>query len=196
MSSSRDRIIVSTNELFRRRGYNGTSLKQISEASGSTIGSIYHFFPGGKEALGVAVVQSTGESYRELFELIISDAQDLACAFSDFFNAAAVVLEESDFIDPCPIGGIAREVANTSEALRLAAEAVFDSWILTAQTHLQNAGLDDREAEELAYLFVSSVEGSFVLSRTQRSTRLLAVMGQHVGSLVQRSIDEALQGAD
>ena len=67
MATTEDRIIAATNELFRHHGYNGTSLKQISEASGATIGSIYHFFPGGKEALGVAVVEATGSVYRELF---------------------------------------------------------------------------------------------------------------------------------
>ena len=57
MADTRDRILVATNELFRRQGYNGTSLSQISEAANATIGSIYHFFPGGKEALAVAVQQ-------------------------------------------------------------------------------------------------------------------------------------------
>ena len=75
MPSTRDRIIVATNELFRRQGYNGTSLSQISKASGATIGSIYHFFPGGKEALAVAVVDATGEVYRELFESIVAEAE-------------------------------------------------------------------------------------------------------------------------
>ena len=118
MAGTRDRIIVATNELFRRYGYNGTTLTQISEASAATIGSIYHFFPGGKEALAVAVVETTGAVYRELFESIVAEADDAAAAYVDFFNGAAAVLEESDFIDPCPIGTIAREVANTSEPLR------------------------------------------------------------------------------
>ena len=54
MVDTRDRIIVATNELFRVHGYNATSLSQISQASGATVGSIYHFFPGGKEALAAA----------------------------------------------------------------------------------------------------------------------------------------------
>ena len=114
MATTRDRIVVATNELFRRYGYNGTSLSQISEASGATIGSIYHFFPGGKEALAVAVIDTTGSVYRQLFESIVADASDTASAYANFFVGAAIVLEESDFIDPCPIGTVAREVANTS----------------------------------------------------------------------------------
>ncbi|MEZ5168034.1 MAG: TetR/AcrR family transcriptional regulator [Acidimicrobiales bacterium] len=76
MAATRDRIIVATNELFRRHGYHGTSLSQISEAADATTGSIYHFFPGGKEALAVAVITTTGAVYRELFESIAAEALD------------------------------------------------------------------------------------------------------------------------
>ncbi|MGH1492627.1 MAG: TetR/AcrR family transcriptional regulator [Acidimicrobiales bacterium] len=190
MASTGDRIIVATNELFRRHGYNGTSLSQISEASGATIGSIYHFFPGGKEALGVAVIDSTGEIYRQLFEAIVAEAPDPATAYSEFFTAAAVVLEESDFIDPCPIGGIAREVANTNEPLRIAARNAFDSWIAAAQDHLTAVGISSKNAQELAYVFVSTVEGTFVLSRTLRNTKPLTAAGRHLTEMVRQAINE------
>ncbi len=187
MVDTRDRIIVATNELFRRHGYNGTTLTQISEASAATIGSIYHFFPGGKEALAVAVIEATGAVYRELFESIVAEADDPAGAYVDFFTGAAAVLEESDFIDPCPIGTVAREVANTSEPLREASERAFNSWIDAARTHLTAAGIPGDEADDLAIVFVATVEGTFVLSRTQRTTRPLIVAGRHLAALVERA---------
>lgn len=191
MASTRDRIIVATNELFRRHGYNGTSLSQISEASGATIGSIYHFFPGGKEALAVAVVGATGAVYRELFESIVAEATSPAGAYIDFFAGAAEVLEESGFIDPCPIGTVAREVANTSEPLRDAAKRAFDSWIIAARTHLTTAGVRPDLANELAPLFVATVEGMFVLSRTQRDTTPLHAAGRHLAALVEHAIEDS-----
>lgn len=191
MSSTRDRIIVATNELFRRQGYNGTSLSQISHASGATIGSIYHFFPGGKEALAVAVIDTTGAIYRELFEAIAAAATDPASAYRDFFAGAAAVLESSDYLDPCPIGGIAREVANTSEPLRRAAQAAFDSWIAAVCHHLTEAGVPAQAAESLASLFVVTIEGAFVLSRTQRSTTALITAGNHLSELAARSVGAA-----
>ncbi len=184
---TRDRIIVATNELFRRRGYNGTTLTQISEASAATIGSIYHFFPGGKEALAVAVVETTGAVYRELFEAIVAEADDAAAAYVDFCNAAASVLEESDFIDPCPIGTIAREVANTSEPLRQAAKTAFDSWIAAARAHLTTAEIPGEVAGELATVFVSTVEGTFVVCRTLRTTAPLSAAGRHLAALVEHA---------
>lgn len=193
MAATRDRIIIATNELFRRQGYNGTSLKQISEAAQATIGSIYHFFPGGKEELGVAVIETTGEVYRELFVTMISTSTDPADAFSDFFSAAAAIIADSDFLDPCPIGTVAREVANTSEPLRLAAHAAFDSWIGAATDHLVGAGIDDEQAHNLATLFVATIEGNFVLARTQRDPRPLIIAGEYIAALARHAIDDALR---
>ncbi len=188
MATTRDRIIVATNELFRRQGYHGTSLSQISDAADATIGSIYHFFPGGKEALGVAVIDTTGSIYRELFESFATDPSDPIGAFGSFFTEAANVLETSDFIDPCPIGTIAREVANTSEPLRLAAERAFDSWIDAAQRFLVEAGLEPDDARQLATTFVAMVEGTFVLSRTLRNT----VPVHQAGRSVEQALEHAL----
>jgi len=108
MHTTRERILVATNELFRVHGYNGTSLSQISKASDATMGSIYHFFPGGKEELTVAVIESTGATYRTLFDEIAAAAATPIAAIGDFFEGAASVLEATDYLDLCPIGTIAR----------------------------------------------------------------------------------------
>jgi AcrR family transcriptional regulator len=42
--------------VFRDLGYEGTSLSQITERSGVGKGSLYHFFPGGKEEMASAVL--------------------------------------------------------------------------------------------------------------------------------------------
>jgi AcrR family transcriptional regulator len=191
MVSTRDRVIVATNEVFRRKGYNGASLSEISEASGVTIGSIYHFFPGGKEALGVAVIETTGAVYRELFESVAASATDPPGAYRDMFIGAAAVLEETDFIDPCPIGTVAREVANTSELLRIAANNAFNSWIDAASSHLRGSGIPRKQADDLATTFVATLEGTFVLSRTQRNTKPLRAAAPLIAGLVEQALAEA-----
>ena len=43
-------------EVFREHGYEGASLSLISKATGLGKGSLYHFFPGGKEEMADAVL--------------------------------------------------------------------------------------------------------------------------------------------
>lgn len=190
---TRARIITATGELFRRHGYNGTSLSQVSTAAPATIGSIYHFFPGGKEALAAAVIDSTGSVYRELFESVVAESDDIVSAFADFFAGAALVLIESDFIDPCPIGTVAREVASTSEPLRQAAEVAFDSWVQSATDALVRAGIEPPHATDIAILFVTTIEGCFVLSRTKRSTEPLLAVARLVAPLVASAVGRSRQ---
>ena len=52
----RDSLIWAAAKLFRRQGYSGTGLRDILAASGAARGSLYHYFPDGKEQIGAAAV--------------------------------------------------------------------------------------------------------------------------------------------
>lgn len=188
---TRDRIITATTELFRRQGYNGTSLKQVTTAAQAPVGSLYHHFPGGKSELARVVLETSGAIFRTLFEMIWDDSESPSDAVSAFFSGAADVLESTDFIDPCPIGGVAREVANTDEELRVAANAVFDSWIESARKRLIAHDLGDSIARDLATTLVSSIEGGFLLARASRNADQLRRTGHQMALLVRTSIAEA-----
>jgi len=188
MSDTRTRIIAATNELFRRTGFHGTSLKDISVASEATTGSIYHFFPGGKDELAREVLLTSGAGYGALFDLIVGEADDISSAISDFFTGAAEVLLETDFIDICPIGTVARETASTHDGLRTAAVEVFGDWTARIARHLSNAGIPVSEAERLAVTIIAIIEGSFMLARASRSTSGLEETGRHARSLVEDAL--------
>jgi AcrR family transcriptional regulator len=58
--STRGRILDATALLYRRQGMSATGLKRISRAARAPGGSIYHHFPGGKEAITVEVIRRGG----------------------------------------------------------------------------------------------------------------------------------------
>lgn len=188
MNDTRERIVNASVELFRRKGYNGTSLKDITVLASATTGSLYHFWPGGKDELTADVLLSAGAAYGDLFVGVLSERDDLADAVEAFFDAGADVLEATDYIDPCPIGTIAREIASTHEDLRRAALAVFEGWIARAATVFAVAGIPAGEARDLASTLVASIEGGFVIARTARDTTAFRQMGSHMGQLVSSSL--------
>lgn len=184
MASTRDRLIAATNELFRRQGYNGTGLKDVTTAADATTGSLYHFFPNGKAQLAEAVITESGLAYQQLFEAIADEASDPAQAIADFFDGAAQVLADTDYIDVCPIGTVAREVASTDDTLRMASDRVFASWIDTAATRFSRAGLEDAASRALATTVVAALEGGFILARTSRDATVLRTIGQQMSELI------------
>ena len=187
-ADTKQRVLTATNELFRRQGFNGTSLSQIVNASQSTTGSLYHFFPGGKDELTAEVLRTSGAAYGELVELIVRAAANPAQGMSDAFAGAAELIEQSGFIDPCPIGTVAREVASTHEPLRQVAAAVMQDWTDTLVAVLVDAGIDAERAVPLATLVIASIEGGFILARTHGDTTPFLMIGESLSALIAQEL--------
>lgn len=177
MATTKDRIVTASAELFRRQGYVGTGVKQIVATANAPFGSLYHFFPGGKEQLGEEVIRWSGGLYLQLIEAIFDPAPDVVTAVRNFFAGAAQHLRETDYADACPIATVALEVASTNEPLRRATADVFDSWIAAAGGRLAAAGIPRSKARTLAISALAGLEGAFVLSRAMRSTEPVEIAG-------------------
>ena len=164
-------------ELFRRNGYTGTGLKQIVTEANAPFGSLYHFFPGGKEQLGTEVVRESGLAYIQLFDLFIDPAPDLISGIEAFFAAGIATLEATDYVEGCPIATVALEVAATNEPLRQATADVFTAWIEAGTEKFAKFGISREAARTLTISVVNSLEGAFVLCRALRDTEAMAVAG-------------------
>jgi AcrR family transcriptional regulator len=184
VAGTKERIMDSSAELFRRQGYAGTGIKQILAAANAPFGSLYHFFPGGKEQLGAETIRSSGRLYIELFATIAMQAPDVVTAVGDFFSGAAETLLETDYADACPIATVALEVSSTNEQLREACADVFDGWITGATQYFAAAGIQLETARELALSMLCLLEGAFIFCRATRSTEPLRIAGASAAAAV------------
>ncbi|MDQ1510378.1 MAG: hypothetical protein QOG50_2222 [Actinomycetota bacterium] len=189
-NTTRDRLIGATAELFRRQGYTGTGVKQIVEAAGAPFGSMYHFFPDGKEALGAETIRWSGAMYGQLIDLVYTLGSDPVGATRDFFEAAADTVRDTDYADACPIATVALEVASTSEPLRLATAEVFESWLVAIDTRLVQAGLTKTRARQLSVSLFSLLEGAFILARATRDDTHVRTAGRAAAELVRAALEK------
>jgi AcrR family transcriptional regulator len=187
-ATTKERIVEASADLLRRQGYAATGVKQIVEAARAPFGSLYHFFPGGKEELGAAAIRRSGLLYAQLLPAVFDPAPDLATGVRDFFAAAAYTLRQSDYADACPIATVALEASSTSKPLRRACAEVFDAWIAAGTDRFVAEGLDQPEARRLVTAMISALEGAFVLCRALRSTEPM----EHAGSLVSEVVRASL----
>jgi AcrR family transcriptional regulator len=174
---TKDRIVQRSAELFRRQGFAGTGVKQIVAEASAPFGSLYHFFPGGKEQLGEEVIRWSGGIYGLLLDAFFKPGEDPVAATRNFFAAAAMTLRESDYADACPIATVALEVSSTNEPMRRACADVFNGWVDSATERLVQCGLPRKRSRGLAISMIASLEGAFVLSRALRSTEPIEVAG-------------------
>jgi AcrR family transcriptional regulator len=187
---TRQRIVDASAELFRLQGYNATGVKQIVTAAQAPFGSLYHFFPEGKEQLGAEAIRTSGAIYELLIPAVFDPAPDLVTAVRDFFNGAAAHLLETDYADACPIATVALEVSSSSEMLRQACAEVFESWIAAGAERFAAAGVTPEKARELTIAMLAALEGAFVLARALRSTEPLEIAGEIAANAVSAAIDE------
>jgi AcrR family transcriptional regulator len=109
----REQIIAAAAELFRRKGYRGTSIEDIGAAIGTTGPALYRHFPS-KEALLVELVRRAvaraRDDIREVRERGLSPAQTLEEIVD---RSLAHALEESDLVVAA-----AQELRNVSREIR------------------------------------------------------------------------------
>ncbi len=188
---TRERIVEVSAELLAKQGYNATGVKQIVTAAQAPFGSLYHFFPRGKQQLGAEAIQVSGATYEQLIEAVFDPAPDLVTGVRLFFAGAAAHLEETDFADACPIATVALEVSSVSEEMRIACASVFESWIAAGAERAQRAGIEPEQARELIIAILAGLEGAFVLARATRTTAPLIIAGE----MAVRATEEALEEA-
>jgi len=187
-AGTRERIVQQSADLFRLQGYSATGVKQIVEAAQAPFGSLYHFFPGGKEQLGAEAIRVSGALYEQLIPAVLDPAPDPVIGVRNFFAGAAEHLRETDYADACPIATVALEVSSSSETMREACAQVFESWITAGAARHEAASLTPEKARELTIAMLCALEGAFVLSRALRSTEPLEIAGE----LMARATSDAL----
>ena len=60
MSNAREQILQTTCNLLEKQGYHGTGLNEIVKESGAPKGSLYYYFPEGKEQITAEAVLQSG----------------------------------------------------------------------------------------------------------------------------------------
>ena len=170
-ATHKDNLVRTAMRLFRRQGYASTGLQQIVAESGAPKGSLYHYFPSGKEALGEAAIVMAGGMIREMLS-------DLAARYSEpkaFLRAYCKVMagwmEESGFHSGCPVATTLLETAPQSPTITAAGQRAVDGWIDVLAGVLEGGDMERRDARSRAQLIIAAMEGALILSRIRQSTR-------------------------
>jgi AcrR family transcriptional regulator len=187
---TRDRILDATIRLLRRQGYTATGIKQIVAEGQAPLGSVYHYFPGGKEQIGAEALARSGEKIRRTIERA-GDAADLPAAINAYFTINAERLRDSDYERGCPIATVALETSSDIERIRKVCEAVFNDWQTTLAQVFVDAGIAAADAVPLATFVLSSYEGALTMSRALRDIQPMITSGAAVASVLHAHLGDA-----
>ncbi|MDA0563398.1 TetR/AcrR family transcriptional regulator [Streptomonospora sp. S1-112] len=183
-AGTRERIVRATSRLLQRQGYTATGLKEISRASQATLGSVYHFFPGGKRELAVAAIRHGDAEFADLLGEVLARHDDPAEAVAACAEELARGLRESDWLDGCPVTTAALESAGQLPDIQRAAAEAFAHWRALVADRLATGGLAPEHAADLAHTVVNTLEGAEMAAQVARSEEPLRIAGRHLARLV------------
>jgi len=181
---TRAKLTAATATLLQRQGYHATGLAEIVAASGAPRGSLYFYFPGGKEALACAALEAAGAAWRTRIEALIAGAPDLGSAVVAVCDELGRELEASGYTHGCPLATVALEAAGTSEAVRATVAAHYDGWIDALAAHLVSHGVPAAVAPRFARFALAAIEGALMLAKVARSRAPLTEAGETLRAMM------------
>ncbi|MBT2206519.1 MULTISPECIES: TetR/AcrR family transcriptional regulator [Actinomadura] len=181
---TRTRIVRAAAVLMQRQGYEATGIKRIAQDAGATLGSVYHFFPGGKKELAVEALRHGAQEFTDLLRTGLDSSDDPAEAVAECARLLARTLRDSDWTDGCPVAATALEFIGRSPAIQLASEEALGRWRELLAGKLGAAGISDEVARELACSVLSTLEGAELLCRVSASEEPLHIAGRHLARLI------------
>lgn len=187
MSGVRQQIIATTCDLMERQGFHATGLNQIVKESGAPKGSLYYYFPEGKDELAEAAIAWAGQTLTEHIRTNLSGSEDAPTALRSFILGIAAAVERSGFRSGGPLTTVAMETAITNERLNRACRDAYALLQTAFAAKLVASGYTQAQAKPLATFITAAVEGGIILSRTYHTGDPLRLVAEQVGQLLQNT---------
>ena len=163
-TDTRERLLTAAQRLFRKRGYHATGLSDILEAAQAPKGSLYHHFPGGKEAIGVCVVEKISNSLLGL--LTQSRSRSTEAVIRQAGAQMQIAMEKTNY-ELCTLFASFTAERKTSPQLGLAVTLAYGELTAAIEALLRRDGLTARVAKDKALLVTALMEGGLLLSQAQ-----------------------------
>jgi TetR/AcrR family transcriptional regulator, lmrAB and yxaGH operons repressor len=183
-SSMRDQIIQTTCDLLENQGYHATGLNQIVKVSGAPKGSLYYYFPEGKEEISSEAVLFSGRLVAERVRQNLAEISDPAEAIQNFVETLSLHVEASGFRAGGPLTTVASETATTSERLNLACREAYTLLQDAFKQKFLSSGLTEARSVLLALTITATLEGAIILSRTYHTGEPLRQVASQLACLV------------
>jgi TetR/AcrR family transcriptional repressor of nem operon len=176
-ASVKDQIVTAAVETLHRKGFNGTSVQDITDAAKVPKGSFYNHFES-KEELAVAALD-------RYWQWVLSGLHTLNDAktppvdrLKKYFQYLAERGRIHEYRPGCMIGNMSTEMADQSDMVRERLAVVLAAWSRAIESCVREAQADgsmrrDLDARTIAAFLLNSWEGAVMRSKVDRDAASL-----------------------
>jgi TetR/AcrR family transcriptional regulator, transcriptional repressor for nem operon len=188
---TRREIIEKAAPLFNQKGFEGTSLADLMQATGLQKGGIYRHFSGKKELAAEAFDYAWERAVQGRLDGIaeVPDCVDrLKKTIGNFVERRAGLVPGG-----CPLLNTAIESDDGNPKLRARARKALQSWT-ERLSRITTEGIEKRQIARsvaparLAQLIIASLEGALMISRLRNDEEPLRAMQQHLNEYLEENV--------
>lgn len=155
-------IIPVLGEVFRRYGYDGASLALITENTKLGKGSLYHFFPGGKEEMVKAVLADIEDWFEiHVFQPLQQNKSRERQTIDAMFSSVDTYFKSGRRV--CLVGALA--LVETRDRFSEEVNGYFKRWISVLAEALERFGFAQADAQQTATSVVAGIQGAIVIAQ-------------------------------
>lgn len=159
--AERGEILSLLAEVFRAHGYEGTTLALMSDATGLGKGSLYHFFPGGKEQMAREVLAGIDSWFEVNVFAPLLKSGDADRAIADMLGSVETYFHSGQRV--CLIGVVALGASRDFFAQQV--HGYFKRWGDALASALRRAGETPAAARRKSEDALLVIQGALVLAR-------------------------------
>jgi AcrR family transcriptional regulator len=153
---------------FRNGGYQGTSLKNLCDATGLVKASLYHYFPGGKEEMAQAVLDHVGGWVSANILAPLSRDTDPKKRIELMVSALNRLYDKGK--TSCLIALFS--VGEARDLFQESIQGAEKAWEKAITRTLLDAGIDKDTAAYRAEQALIQIQGSLIIARAKRSPQV------------------------
>jgi AcrR family transcriptional regulator len=185
---TRHHIIESTAPLFNCKGFDGTSLSDLTEATGLTKGALYGNFVD-KEEIALEAFQYSIQKIKEMVRLELSEVSTCKKQLLALLGFYSKYVFDPPIAGGCPLLNTSIE----ADDHRLSMRRVVVKELLQTVNFIRDLiqkGIDAKEFRpgidptEIAYTVFCSVEGALMFSRVERSKEPMDIIVRHCKKII------------
>ncbi|MBB5644084.1 TetR/AcrR family transcriptional regulator [Pedobacter cryoconitis] len=187
---TRNFIIESTAVIFNKKGYAGTSLTDLTNATGLTKGSIYGNFEN-KEEVAVAVFDYNCSRIARLTSQEVNQATTCYDKLMAYVRVYQTIIKETMNRGGCPVLNTATEADDTNGLLRKRAANAVLTWEGDLTTIIKKGILNgefktNTDPRKTALSIIALIEGGIMISKVTGDATAM----DHILSTVETLIDQ------
>jgi TetR/AcrR family transcriptional repressor of lmrAB and yxaGH operons len=182
---TRQKILATTSNLLERQGYHATGLNQIVKESATPRGSLYYYFPDGKEELAAEAVTQRMKAMAAHTRQFLGQIDDPVEAIHALIVDISQKIAQQSCGTGAPIAAVALEASNTSERIRKACADGYQGLQDVIAAKLVMGGFSAEKAATLAGTINASIEGAIIISRTKQDVTSLVNVANDMKTLLQ-----------